>query len=258
MHAHRDGLGSHALGDGEQAHYVAHPTRCFEVRGGHLRDAFSGDVGVEHGPAEPERREDRGLLGGVVALDVRGGIRLGEAAGDRLVQHFLVVPALVLHCREHEVGRAVHDAEHPREPLARERGSQHANDRDRARHGRLVVQVDPPLRSPRRERREVRREQCLVRGHDRGASVERGRHEREGVYAVADELDDDVGAAARDECVGVADDQRVGDPRPRLRGVGHGDPDELDRRADRVGQPRGRGRIAQRRGDRSAHRSAPE
>ena len=62
-----------------------------------------------------------------------------------------------VHLVEDEVGGAVDDAEHPRDPVARERLAQRPQDRDRARDGRLVEQVGPALptasNGPRRPRR---------------------------------------------------------------------------------------------------------
>ena len=68
-----------AAGDGEQLDRVAEFGGVAEVAGGELGDPFAVDaVGRDPG-VEGEAGEDRELVGGVVALDVVGGVRLGVA-----------------------------------------------------------------------------------------------------------------------------------------------------------------------------------
>ena len=124
------------------------------------------DVVDGHPGVEGQRGEDRGLRGGVVALDVgrRVGLRVAQRLG--LLDGLVEVEPLGGHLVEHVVGGAVDDAEHAGDAVARERLAHRADDRDRARDGGLEVQVDAGLVGRGVQRRAVLREQRLVGGHD--------------------------------------------------------------------------------------------
>ena len=66
---------------------MAHPRRRLEVRAREPGDPHSRDVARRSPRRRRRGREDRGLLCGVVALEVRGRVALGEAARGRLGEH---------------------------------------------------------------------------------------------------------------------------------------------------------------------------
>ena len=78
VHAHRDAVRI-LLRDREQLHDVAELARRGHVGIGELADALAVDVAGNDARPERDRRDDRGLRGGVESLDVRRGVTLGEA-----------------------------------------------------------------------------------------------------------------------------------------------------------------------------------
>ena len=185
---------------------------------------------------ERERGEDRGLGGGVVALDVGGRVGLGVAERLRLLDRLVEVEALGRHLVEHVVGGAVDDAEHARHAVARERLAHRADDRDGAGDGGLEVQVDAGRVGRRVERRAVLREQRLVGGDD-GRAAARSRAAA-GVRAGSMPPMTSTTTSARS----TSDSASVGQQRPVDDGVAlgvdvaHRDPDQLERRADPGGE----------------------
>ena len=89
MHAHRD-LAVELLGDREQLDDVAEIARGGDVVEREPGDALAVDVGRGDASAERDRSDDGALRRGVEALDVGGGIALGEAEllriGKRVVE----------------------------------------------------------------------------------------------------------------------------------------------------------------------------
>ncbi len=83
-------------------------------------DGFQRDSGVER-----EAREDRRLLRGVVALDIRRRIGFGVTQTLRVGEHVGEVGALGVHPVEDVVGGAVHDA-HDAHHAGRRRASRAA------------------------------------------------------------------------------------------------------------------------------------
>ena len=73
---------------------------------------------------------------------------------------------MLVHRGEDEVRRAVHDAEHAAHLVAGEALAQRAQQGDRTRDGRLVVEVDAVLLGRGVQGRAVLREQRLVGGDD--------------------------------------------------------------------------------------------
>ena len=122
---------------------------------------------------EREAREDRGLLRGVVALDVGGRVGLGVAEALRVGEHVLELGALGVHAVEDVVGRAVDDAHDPLHAVAGERVAQRPDDRDRAGRGGLVVDLRADLVGGVEDLGAVGGQQRLVGGHDVGAGVDR-------------------------------------------------------------------------------------
>ena len=139
----------------------------------------------------------------------------------------------VVHPVEDEVGRAVDDAQHARDPVAGQRLAQRAEDRDRPGDGGLVVEVAPGLLGGVEERRPVLGEQRLVGGDDARAVLQRGEDQRAGRLDAADDLDDDVDVAraTRPAASVVSSPRAPSTSRLRVEAA-HGDPDQLDGRPD--------------------------
>ncbi|CAM5730020.1 hypothetical protein SMICM304S_03128 [Streptomyces microflavus] len=221
-----------ALADGQQFDRAAHPAGGGDVGGGDLGDALAVhvtdlDPGVEGDPGE-----DRGLRGGVEALDVGGRVGLGVPEGGGLVERLGVAGAAGVHLVEDEVGRAVHDAENPVDLVARERLAQRPHQRDGPGDGGLVIQVAAVLLGGGVQGRAVLGEQCLVGGDDARAVLEGGGDERAGRLDAPDDLDHDVDVAALHERGRVGGDQCGVDALTHLRGAADGDADELHGRTD--------------------------
>ena len=243
------------LRDREQLDDRAHLAGRLHVGRGDLGDALAVDVVDGHAGVEREAGEDRRLRGRVEALHVGGRVGLGVAELLGLLERLGEAAARGVHLVEDEVGGAVDDAEHPRDPIARERLAQRAQDRDRARDGRLVEQVaSGPVRGGV-ERRAVGGEQRLVGRHDRGAVVEGTQDQRAGRLDATDDLDDEVGP--RDQLLRVGREQAVGDLHLARRvEPAYGDAHELERRAHARGQVTGL--LVEQAHHLRAHRSAAE
>ena len=142
VHPHADLAGVGLLGDGEELDDVAHAPGEGDVDLGDAGDALVVDVAGGDGGAERDAGDDGGLGAGVVALDVGGGVGLGEAERLRLGERVGVRRARLGHAGEDVVGGAVDDAHHPGDALPHERLAERPDDRDAAGHGRLEQQVD--------------------------------------------------------------------------------------------------------------------
>ncbi len=162
-----------------------------------------------HAGVEGETREDRSLLRGVVALDVRSrvGLRIAEALG--VGQRLGEVVAVLVHAVEYVVRGAVDDAEDAADPVAGEAVPQRTDDRDRAADRRLVVQLSTHLLRQIEELWAVIGHQRLVRGDDVGAGLQCLQDERAGGLDAADQLHHDV--RAEDERLGVGGEELARD-----------------------------------------------
>ena len=147
------------LRDAEELDPVAEFVGRLDVGRRDRRDALDIDrVRVDLG-AEGNRRQQRQLVGGVVAVDVEGRVGLGvaqplgcgEALGER--------QALVLHAGQDVVAGAVEDAVDAADRVAGEGLAQRLDDRDAAGRRGLEIEADARLSPPGgRARRRARRE----------------------------------------------------------------------------------------------------
>ena len=211
--------------------------RARDVGCGDVGDAFAMDVGRGHPGVEREAGEDRRLRRGVEAVDVGGRVGLGVAERGRLVERLGEAGAGLVHPGQDEVGRAVDDAQHPVDAVARERLAQRPQQRDRAGDARLEVEVGVARARRVVQRRAVLGEQRLVGGDDGGAATERCQQQRARRLDATDDLDDDVDVVARDQPGGIGREQRRVDRQVTFAvRSAHGDADELDGCADTRGQ----------------------
>ena len=125
---------------------------------------------------ERQRGEDGQLVGCVVALHIRRGIRFRQAQALRVGEHVGIRRALPAHPAEDVVGRAVDDAHHRSDAVGLQRIVHRADDRDRAADARLVVKARAILARRRHDLLPVRCERHLVGCHDGLPVFERRRH----------------------------------------------------------------------------------
>ena len=186
-------------------------------------------VGMEV-PALEEADEDRQLVRGVEAVDVRGRVRLGVALRDRFLERG-VEPEARLHARADVRRRSVQQAAHD----ARPRRGQHpraGDERDRRGDRRLEAQLS--LRELGRlvERVPLLRDELLVRRDDVAAALERGEVQVARRRRAADDLDDDVDVRILEQPERIGRDREVAGV-ARLAPVAHRGADEPERPAGR-------------------------
>ena len=217
------------LGDREELDGVAEPAGVGDVGRADAADALAVHVGVDDVGPESECGQDGGLGGGVVPLDVRRRVALGQAELLRLAQDVVVAVAMLLHAGEDVVGRPVHDPHHAEDLLARQRLAQRPDDGDGAGHRRLVEQVHAGRGRHFGQLGAGSGQERLVAGDHGLAVAQRGLDQLVGGMEAADQLDHDVDVGAADERGGVgADEARVDRRGTGLVGVGHRDPDQLE------------------------------
>jgi hypothetical protein len=191
-----------------------------ELRASDVHDAVAGDLLASQLPAEHEPRQDHQLRHGVVALDVGGGIALGQARRLRLGECVVVAGAFV-HPREDEVGGGIQQTSEPYRDRSREPVDQRAENRRAGHDGRLGAERHAAAAGQARELDPARRDGPLVRRHDRDCAPERLEHVREAGLAVrgraVGDLDEEVGLGRAQalECGRQAlDAGELGDRRP--------------------------------------------
>ena len=235
-HAHAGAVGR-LLADGQHLHHAAHLARAGDVGRGDLGDALAVHVRGRDPAVERETGQDGGLGRGVEALHVGGRVGLRVAQLLRLVQRVGEAGAAGVHLVEDVVGGAVDDAQHPVHPIAGQRLAQWTQQRDRAGHAGLVVQVSAVLGGRGVQGRTVGGQQRLVGRHHRLAGLHRGQDQRARRLDAADDLDDDVDVVARGQRHRVGREQaRPGGHATFSPRTAHRDPGQLQRRADPGGQ----------------------
>ena len=108
------------LGDGEQLDGVSEPAGVRDVGCADRADALAVHVGVDDVAAERKRSQDGCFRRGVVPLDIRRGVALGQAELLGFAQHVVIAVAVLLHAGEDVVGRAVDDPHDPNDLLPRQ------------------------------------------------------------------------------------------------------------------------------------------
>ena len=171
------------LDDAKQPDGVAQLPGELDVEFGDVPDA----LGVDRLGPDPEtvgqRGQDPDLVGGVMAVDVERGFRLGVAQALGIGEDLGELGSLELHPRQDVVAGAIDDAGDARDPIAGERFAQGLDDRDAPGHGGLVIQVGAVLGGQGEQFGAMGREQGLVGGDHGLAELEgrpdhlaRGRH----------------------------------------------------------------------------------
>jgi hypothetical protein len=187
-----------------------------------------GDPGVEG-----EAGQDRALGGRVEPLDVRGRVGLGVTQCLRLLERVGEAGPGGVHPVQDVVGGAIDDPQHLPYLVAGQRLAQRAQQRDRAAHGRLVIQVGAAVAGGLVQRGTVLGQQRLV-GRDHRLAVLHGREQqRPRGLDPPDDLDHNVHAGPGGQLHGVAGEQGRGDVDAALpAGPAHGHPGYFQRGAD--------------------------
>ena len=180
------------LGDREQLHDIAQAGGIGDVLRGDARDALPVHVVGGDTRIERDRGEDRAFRRRVEPVDVRGRVGLRVAEALRLGERLVEPPAALRHLGEDVVRRAVHDAEHPGDPIARERFAQRTDQGDAAGDRGLEGQVGRARMRRGLQLGAGAREQLLVPGDDGPARGEGSEHERPRRLKPAEQLEDDV------------------------------------------------------------------
>ena len=261
----RDHRGVHAggnlvvleLGDREELHHVPEARGVGDILRGDPRDPLAIHVARDDPRVERDRGEDRALGRRIEALDIGRRIGLGVPESLRLGQRVLERPSVLRHLRQHVVRRAVHDPEHPADPLARQRFLEGCDQRDPAGDGCLEPEV--ALGSVRRIEQLLAggRQDLLVGRHHRLAGRERRQDQFLRRLRPPEELEHDVD-------VGVGDDrgevgrEDVARERDVARPVGVADRHAGHREADRGAHRDVITVLAEHPDDRRSHGPAPE
>ena len=180
------------LADGQQLQHIAHFPAEGDILGAHLRDALAVYVLYLHPAVERQRSRDAQLVGRVVSLHVRRGVRLRQAQPLRVLQHVLILRAFRRHPGQDVVRRPVHDAHHLLDVVRDQRALDRVDDRDRAAHARLVVQARAGFPGHRAQLVKVQAQGHLVRRHDALAVLQRAQHHRGRRLLPAQEFADDL------------------------------------------------------------------
>ncbi len=182
----------HALADREEFDNAIHVGCGLDVSGGDFGDALAVDIATGDPGVEGKRGQDGGLGCRIETLDIGGRVGLGIPQRLRLADRVGEPSSGRVHLVEHIVRRAVDDADDLADAVSRKGLAQRAQQRDGARNGRLVVEIDAVLSGRGIQRRAVLGQQRLVGGDDRRAVLHSAQDERAGWLDAADDLDDDV------------------------------------------------------------------
>ena len=106
-------LSGETLADGEELDDIPRVAGGIDHRLVDRADAFAVDRIERDGRVEGERGQERSLLGGVVAVDIRRRVGLGEPECLRVGEDLIEVRAFPVDPVEDVVGRAIDDAHDP-------------------------------------------------------------------------------------------------------------------------------------------------
>ena len=228
MHAQLDALSTTA-GDAQQLDAVAQLVGVGEVLGCQLADALDEGTVELHGHAEGDGGQQRGLVGGVDALDVEGGIGLGIAQALCLGQRHIEADALVTHLGQDEVGGAVDDAGHHLHAVGRKPLAQRLHDGNAAGHGSLEGHHHTGLAGTGEDLVAMHGQQRLVGGDDLLALGNGGQHDITGQRGAAHHLHQHIDGRVVHDVERIAAERNVGaHQRADFLGVTHDDATDLD------------------------------
>ena len=164
------------LRDGQQLERQPKLLSALHVQRCNARDSLPVHILHRHVAVKRQRGQDAQLVGRVIALHVRGRIRLSQPQPLRVGQHVRISRAFVGHSGQDIVRRAVDNAHHRADPVGLKRTVDRPNDRHRAAHACLVIQPGGMLPRGADDLRPMRRQRHLVGGDDAFAVFQRAHH----------------------------------------------------------------------------------
>ena len=199
------------LDDPEELDGVAEASRGLDVEPGHVADAFDVDLIGSDPEAVGEGGEDAGLVGGVVAIDVEGGIGLGVSETLGIGEDGGEFGAFELHPGEDVIAGAVDDAADGLDAVADEGFAEDLDDGDAAGDGGLVVEVGGVGTGGLEEFLSVGGEKGLVGGDNGFAVAKGGKDDLAGGGGAAHEFDDEMDGRVMDDRLPVLGQEVGGD-----------------------------------------------
>ena len=176
----------------QQLDDVTHVVGGFQIKRGDVADALGEHVVDLHAAVERDGGQDGDLRRRIEAVDVGGGVGLGEALRLRLGERVVVGHVVLDHAREHVVGGAVDDAHDRGDLVGDERVLQRVDDGDAAADRRLEGDLAVRLARGAHDLLAVGGHDGLVRRDDVLAGRKRAQDDLARRRGAADELDHDV------------------------------------------------------------------
>ena len=195
----------------------------FEIPAGDVFNAADVNFVRGDGGAVGQGGQNEGLVGGVPAVDVQGGVFLRKSQFLGLHQGVLVVGPVFPHRGKNVVGSSVDDPHDGIDVVADQGILEALDDGDAPPGGSLKVDGRAHLRGKLENLRAVFGQQGLVAGHHGLARAEGRRHQVIGLPGAPDQFDDDVYFRVPHQLVPVVGQQfvRTGGI-PVLAQVAHG------------------------------------
>jgi len=162
-------------------------------------DAFDMRLVKLHRHAKGDCRHDGGLVCGVDAFDVKGGVAFGIAERLGLLQRDSKVQALAAHFADDEIGSAVDDAGDPFDAVGGQALAQRLDDGNAAGHRGFKSHHHAALAGCGKDFRAVHGQQRLVGGDHVLAGSNGLQHQAARNAGAANQLDDDVDGRVADD-----------------------------------------------------------
>ena len=189
--------------DGEEFDHVAEGFCETDIRGADLFDAGDVDDFRIDGETVGERGEKDGLVGGVPAIDVEGGIGFGVAESLSFLKGSGVVDAAQGHLLEDVVRGAVDDAGEGMDLVADERVLNGFDDGDATGDGGFEKDGGFHFPGQGEQLDAALGEEGFVAGDDGLFRVEGGSDDFKSIRGASDQFDDDVDRGVIDEFVPI-------------------------------------------------------
>ena len=170
--------------------------------------------------AKGQRAENRKLVGGIDALDIKGRISFGIAELLGFPEHIRKFAPLVAHLGEDEIAGTVDDACQPLDMVAGESLANRLDDRDTATDCRLEGNRDTLVACRCKDLLAMHGNECLV-GRDQMLAIGNGlEHEFTRRRITTDELHDDIDIRVSENLAGIVMDDDAVEPVEPCRIIG--------------------------------------
>ena len=237
MHARFDAVRRVAR-HAQQLDRAAHLAGKADVGCSNARDALADHVREAHAGVEADGCHDGNLASRVVALNVRGRVRLGIAQLGRLCQRLVKLHAVLRHAGQDVVGGAVDNAHDLGQLVAGEALLERADDRDGAGHRRLKLEITVICLCEVEQLCAVLRDQIFVGGDNILARLKRLADVGACRLDAAHQLNHDLDIRIADNALPVVGQHRRVNARTRTGYIAHEYGGNLNVRADALRQLR--------------------